>query len=244
MQRGSKRRRNGNGGSRKKQRSAPSRSRKRNPRTAGFLGIEKKFYETSLVGASLTNPTDWSGCEHNPSATICLNSVAQNDTEQGRDGRKMMMKNISVTGVLYQAAQVNQTALDTNPVVQIALVLDQQTNGALLSSENVYVNQGGDAILAASPFRNLQYITRFKVLRALQVELPQPMVVWDGTNVEQGGTASSFRFDVQLEIPVTFSGTTSTIANIIDNSLSIIAGTTSTGTAVTLSYNARLRFVG
>ncbi len=54
-------------------------TRGRNIRTAGFTGIELKFYDTFLIAGSLTSPTDATGGEHNPSATISLNTVTQDD---------------------------------------------------------------------------------------------------------------------------------------------------------------------
>ena len=53
----------------------------------------------------------------------------------------------------------------------LALVLDMQTNGATISSENVYKNVSASGALAASPFRNLQFIKRFKVLKTKQIKL-------------------------------------------------------------------------
>ncbi len=240
----SKRKRNGNGRSRKRVRKNPQ-SRRLNARTAGFLGIELKFYDTFLVNAALTTTTDMSGGEHNPSGTIALNTVVQGEGENQRDGRKMIMKSISVNGLIGSAPQTNETAADPGATILVALVWDKQTNGALLNSENVYVNPSGANVGAVLPYRNLQYISRFKVLASRQMQMPIPTLTWDGTNMEQGGVQHVFRFDLKLpDIPVTFSANTETIANIIDNSLHVIAFTTGAGTVPLLSYNARLRFVG
>ncbi len=214
-----------------------------NPRIGGFLGIELKFYDQS-AGENLTAPTDASGGEENPSATITLNTVIQGDGESNRDGRQIVMKKISVVGCVRQALQTNQTATENAPLVLIALVHDTQTNGALLNSENVFVNPSADAELATKPFRNLQFIKRFRVLKRLQLKLQQPTVVWDGTNIEQGGLFTPFKMHVPLNIPVNYSGTSETIANTVDNSLHIIAYCNDTSTVPRLLYNSRLRFVG
>lgn len=221
------------------------RRRRRNIRTAGFLGIETKFYDTFLVAAALTSPTDASGGEHDPSATIVLNSVTQGDGESQRDGRKINMKSISINGVVFQAAQANQTAVDFYPTVYIALVLDSQTNGATIASENVFCNPSANAGGAANVYRNLQYSRRFKVLRSLTITPPQGQPVYDGTNIEVSGTTTPWRMDVKLpNIPVTYTGTTESVANITDNSLHVVAYTNGTDSGVGITYNARLRFVG
>ncbi len=222
------------------------RKRKRNIRTAGFLGIEKKFYDTSLVGGALTAPTDVSGGEHNPSATICLNSVTQGDGESQRDGRQIAMKSVHLKGQIRAAKQANQIASDQAGTYFIAVVQDTQTNGALLNSEDVFVNPAANANTATSLWRNLQFEKRFRVLWKKRGALRDPNMVWDGTNIEQGGYEVPFEANLALrDMKVNYSGTTETIANITDNSLSVVAfAGSSVDLAPLLDYNARLRFVG
>lgn len=215
-------------------------------RTAGFLGIEKKFYDTSLVGYTFLTPTDAAGGEANPSATIALNTVTQGDGESQRDGRKMVMTSIFVSGIVYFAPEADQENLDYISNVYLALVLDTQTNGAALSSENVFVNPGASSFTAASPLRNLQYTQRFKILKSKTFAMPIPQATYNGgiSDFEVGGTQTPFSWYVPLSnIAVNFSGTTETIANIVDNSIHLV-GYRSFGKNSFLSYNTRLRFVG
>jgi hypothetical protein len=216
-----------------------------NARTGGFLGIEKKFYDVSLGAAVLTAPLDASGGEHNPSATLTLNTVAQGDGESNRDGRQISMDSIYVKGNIFIDLTANQTASVQAGIVFVALVLDTQTNGAALNSEDVFKNQSGSSRLAASPLRNLQFTSRFKVLEQFQATLKDPQSVYDGTNIERDGFDVPFTFYKKLAgLKVTYSGTTAAISNIIDNSLHIIAYTTSTDLTPLLYYQARLRFRG
>lgn len=224
---------------------ATQQRRRSNIRYGGFLGIEYKFYDQSLVGASLTAPTDASGMEHNPSATICLNTVTQGTGEKQRDGKNICMKSLYIEGIIEVPQQANQTVTDTAGVVFIAIVLDKQTNGALLNSEDVYLNVAGSAKVAATPFRNLEYSKRFRILAKKRIKLPQPITSYDGTNMEQHGYQIPFKFWIKLpNIISTYSDTTETIANITDNSISLLACSTSLGLAPTITYQSRLRFVG
>ncbi len=224
---------------------APRRRRRRNPRIGGFLGIELKFYDSSLAASAITAPADATGGEHDPSATVLFNTVVQGDGESQRDGRQIVMKSLGIRGHIGVAAQTNQTATDVSPTIFIAVVLDTQTNGATISSENVYTNKAESGSHAASPFRNLQFTKRFRILKSKLLTLKQPTLVWDGTNVEQGGFNTPFTMFVDLgNMAVNYSGTTETVANITDNSLHLIAYTSSTAVAPTMNYNARLRFVG
>lgn len=216
-----------------------------NVRSGGFLGIELKFYDTLLVGSALTTATDASGGEHDPSATIVLNSVIRDTSESGRIGNRITMKNISLNGIINVPIKVDQTTSDVAPVVFISLVMDKQTNGATIASEDVYTNKGANILLGASLYRNLQETTRFRVLRSMQLTLPQPTLTFDGTNLEQGGFQIPWRMDVPLNQMVQFNaGTTESVANITDNSLHLLAWASSTTLNPTISYNSRLRFVG
>ncbi len=214
------------------------------PRTGGFTGIEKKFYDTHLSSAALTAPTAAAGGEHNPSATICLNSVTQGDGEEQRDGRKSTFNSCYVNGQITVPPQANITAGDGGSLVYVALILDTQTNGALLNSEDVFKNESGDANLAANPMRNMQFTQRFRILDKWTGAIQNPNLSWDGTNMESQGLVMPFTLSSNLTFNTLYSGTTEDIANITDNSLSIIAYCSNTSLAPSIAYNARVRFVG
>ncbi len=220
-----------------------------NPRIGGFLGIEIKFYDQKLIDAALTAPTDATGGEHDPSSTIMLNTVVQGDGESQRDGRKITMRSIYVDGVINCAKQASQSSADNATGIFIALVLDTQTNGVQFSSEDVFKNVGGNALTAATPLRNLQFTKRFKVL-ATRRFIIQDANIANATSfsadagIIAGGKQKRFKIFKNLFLETQFSGTTETVANIVDNSLHMIAWCTDTGMAPKISYASRLRFVG
>ncbi len=223
-------------------------ARRRNARIGGFLGIELKFYDTSLNSSAIQATTDASLGEQNPSATIALNTVTQGDGESQRDGRKITMRSITIDGTITMAGQSGQSASDAPIPVMIALVLDTQTNGALLNSEDVFKNVGGFAAVNASLMRNLQFIKRFKVLAIRKMSFDSPRMTNDTGatgGVITGGLIKRFHIFVNLKNRQTiYNGTTETIANITDNSLTMLAWTTSETSAPLINYSARLRFVG
>ena len=53
----------------------------------------------------LTSPTDASGGELNPTGVITLNSVTQGDGKSQRDGRRLTMLSVYVTGTISCAVQ-------------------------------------------------------------------------------------------------------------------------------------------
>ncbi len=219
-----------------------------NARIGGFLGIEVKFYDQKLVNGALVAPTDAAGGEVDPSATVLMNTVVQGDGESQRDGRKITMKSIYVEGVVSIATQTGQSGADSAVTIFIALVMDQQTNGATITSENVYTNPGANAKLAAGPFRNLQFTKRFKVLGTRKFTMQQVSMTNDTGStggVIVSGITKRFKFFKHLgNSTVTYTASTETVANIVDNSLHLIAYCSSTSMAPLISYSSRLRFVG
>jgi len=218
-----------------------------NRRTAGFLGIEKKFYDTSLDPTALPAPTDCSGGEFDPSGTSMISTPAQGDTEQNRDGKRIVIKSVQVSGSVATPAATALTATVAPVECFIALVLDMQTNGAQLNSEDVYKNHSADASNATNPLRNLLFSSRFRVLKEWSVLLEPKTAVNNAsaTTVSVAGTRGEFDCFIPLDLNVNFnSGTSASIANVIDNSLHIVAFCSSTTLAPTIGYNARIRFMG
>lgn len=219
----------------------------KNVRTGGLLDVEVKFRDHSLVGSALQAPTDASGGEYDPGTFLCLNGVAQGDTASTRDGAQISMRSIEIEGVVTCPAQTNQTAVEYAPSIFLALVLDTQTNGAQLNSEDVYANPGANAITAAYPVRNMSNTERFKVLKRWKFRMPVPAVTYDGTNIEQSGVQMPFRCFKNLgglKTKWVTGNTDGVVGGIVDNSLHLIGWCNDTGMAPSVSYNSRLRFVG
>lgn len=229
----------------------PARKRKRrrvtnrNARTGGFMGMELKFKDVNLNASVLATTADGSGMEKDPSATVVLNSLQQGDGESQRDGRRVTMRSVFVSGMVQIPAQADQTVPEAPPHVCIYLVLDKQTNGATISSEDVFVNPSGTALGGTSLMRNLQFTSRFTILDKVSFNVPIGQVSGDSTNFDMTGGLRKFKLSANLNnLRVTFSGTEDTVANITDNSLHLLASVTSGTTGAILTYNSRLRFMG
>lgn len=226
------------------------RSSNRVPRALIQQGVETKYYDTSVVGSTVPASGDWTGCELNPGTILCLNAPTQGTGASNRDGRKITMTSIEVTGTLYQAPQADQTAADTNPTVYLALVLDMQTNGGSatgLDSELVYTNPTNNAVCSTAPLRNMLYSKRYKVLSVWCENLSELVTTYDGNNMEQSGQTTKFKMFKRFGpkgLVTEFLGNAGTVADITDNGLFLIGCTTAANTAVQIYYNARLRFRG
>lgn len=208
------------------------------------LKAEPKFYDTFRTTFTLASSATFAGCEYDPSATSMISTPSVGDSEQNRDGKKIVITQVEVKGWVYKYTEANQTTAEDGQWAWIALVLDTQTNGVQMNSEDCFKNiEGANAALAV-PFRNLLYGGRFRILKFKRFVFNNPNLCWDGTNMEQNGMVRPFKFYKKLRLPVNFNaGTTSDIANVIDNSLHII-GCSSQASNITASYGARIRFIG
>lgn len=220
-------------------------TRYRNYRTGGYIGIEKKFYDTSQ-SVALAAPTDCSGGEVDPTTINCLSAPPIGDDEKSRDGRKIVAKYLQIKGEVVQPALANQVAGTASLRVFVACVLDTQTNGAQMNSEDCFTNPNATAGRAADPLRKLEYAERFKILKSEVFVLEPAWAAWDGTNIEVAGTSKAFDWYIPLKnLKITFNGgTTAVIGSVMDNSIHMIAFATSATNGPTINYNARMRFVG
>lgn len=222
--------------------------RRANIRIAGFLGIEKKFFDTWASNVILSAPTDCSGGEIQPEGgcTSCLSAPAQGDGEQNRDGKKITAKSIFISGNVRSAALADQADALAAPVVYVALVLDTQANGATVVSEQVFTNPNDTAFVNTMPLRNLQYSSRYRVLAHKTLNLAPTVATTDGANTTSiAPQQKPFTLSWTGELPITFTGTTADVANVADNALHLIAfNNNASWTACSISFNSRMRFVG
>lgn len=215
-----------------------------NQRTAGYLGMELKFVDYGY-SAVLAAPADATGGEADPGTALALNSIAQGDGENQRDGRRATIKSAYVTGIVSFGASQDQPDPDSAPTVFIALVMDSQTNAAQLNSEDVFTNPGASALTAASPLRDLQYSQRFKVLDSVCIDNWFKYGQTDGVSTASyNGPSRAFKLSWTGDMITNFVGTTAVVGSIADYSLHVVAYCTTTENAPTLSYNSRVRFMG
>jgi len=217
------------------------------------LGAESKFFDSSLTGTAIGFDTGCAGGELDPATILCLNGVPLGDTDSSRDGSIISQSYLHIQGTLRFVAQSDQTSGDTLPSVFLAVVLDKSTSGgsltqgAQLNSEDVYTNPSGSATTLSNPFRRLQNITRFDVLKKRTFRCPMINMSYDGTNIEQQGVDVPFEFHIPLKGMQTrfySSNTSGYVTGIQDNSLHLIGFSTSSTVSVQINYNARLRYIG
>lgn len=214
------------------------------------IQAEPKYQDQTYTG-NIAYDANFVGCEANPAAVGTLTACAIGDGHQNRDGKKIIMTQIEVKGVVTMPSEVGQTAatIDHPPVVFLAMILDTQTNGVETQAENVFMTSiasGAHKI----PIRNLLYGGRFRVLKFKRltfnnfVTAPQDTTVANGTHIRYA-VFKFFKMFKKLRLPVNFNaGTTNDVANVQDNNISLIAWQNNSTAAPTLNYHVRTRWIG
>jgi hypothetical protein len=219
-----------------------------NSRTAGLIGIEKKYYDVALAPVEVPGNVGWAGCEFNP-LSGSISAISRGDGPTQRNGRKCTITSVYITGVMELAAttDISLSGQLDSPSAMVCLVMDSQTNGVELSAEDVYTNPSSDNALNCSPLRNMVHTTQFRVLDTAFVEFKprMPAPHFDADLASYAHQIVKFTLSAKLQMPVSFTtASTADIANVIDNSLHVIANRTGADGTVNLSYNSRIRFIG
>lgn len=216
---------------------ARQRTRSLNARVGGFLGIEKKFVDYGYAETAMS--TSWALAVP---ATTSLSTVAQGDGESNRDGRGYVIDSIQIKGYIKTGPTENLANPEVANMVRIALVWDKQTNGALPTAANIMNDGTGESWTG---YRNLEYVKRFQVLKEKTFKHNLSTLASNAAtnDYSSGGRITPFKMSYTFKRPlnVNTSGTTADIANIVDNSLHLIA---TSGVASALAYTSRLRFKG
>lgn len=204
---------------------------------------EPKFYDTSLASTSITYDPGFASLEMDPSITSMISTPAVGDSEQNRDGKKIVITQVEIKGSVVKGVQYNnQSGIDDFGQVWVALVLDTQTNNLQMNSEDCFKSIGG-ATVAMQPFRNLLFGNRFRILKMKRFTFNSGF--WSGAapNISQEGQGRLFTIFKKLRLPVNFNaGTSASVSNVLDNSLHVIAWASDAN--YVLGYSARIRFVG
>lgn len=223
-----------------------------NTRTAGFLGVEHKFYDVTFSGAITATSTACAGAEFNPSVTSLISTPPTGDGPSARDGFKMVIESVYIKGIVRRGAIEDAASVAGLEQLYLCLVLDTQTNGANMNSEDCFVNPSGNLNTVVMPLKNLLMHNRFKIIDSQYFDMtPMELVSITSTDVERyhaNPILKTFAFYKKWKkgLHVRFNaGTTADVANVIDNSLHIIAlSNSATGSVLTLTYHSRIRFQG
>jgi len=213
-----------------------------NIRTAGLLGMEYKAFDAVRSATAIANSDTWAAGIYEVQ-TFGLFCPVQGNGIANRDGNKVIVKSILVQGVIKRVVAAAAAASRQPSIVQVALVMDRQTNGAQMLPGDVYTS-----VAPCVPGqRVLEYSRRFKVLKTVVLRMNDVGCFNDaaGTGAVTGN-CMPFTFAVKLNEEVAFitGAGAGAVADLKDVSFHIIAATSGAANVETIEYNSRIRFVG
>lgn len=220
---------------------------------------EMKYFDTEQTGVAVSAVTQtWAGCESDPSSTInlgdaavanplCLFAPKVSAALNGRIGRNVKMMKCRINGQISCPAQTAQTGMDAQTKVRIILVQDMQTNAGQMNAEDLLNGTTGNNPSATiNTFQNPNFFGRFRILKDKIMAFQNPNTQsLSATNAsfEQEGFIRPFKMSYKFREPVTvhFNATSGgTVADIVDHSLHILTGTTSTSLVPAIAYYSRV----
>lgn len=210
----------------------------------GQVNSERKYYDRELNTTIATVSTAFTGAELDPATTNALFAPTQGNDISNREGRKCLVHSVRINGMIIIPAQVNQTAGDEGCCIRLGLVMDKQTNGTQLNSEDVWTSGTAAAPILMS-FQNTQFFGRFQVLKEKTFNIQPNNITYDGTNLEQQGSIRAFKLKYTWKTPlvVNFNATNGgTVADIVDNSFHVIGACNNITLAPSLQYKSRVSF--
>ncbi len=179
------------------------------------LNVENKEFNIELIAATIVGGSG---------AIQQLTNIRQGDTTFSRDGSQCKVTSVQGRGII----QHNPLAIDT--VVRLLLVLDRQTNQAIYMTSDLLLDTALIESLI-SPY-NLDNKSRFKVL-------------WDRTFTlsQNSKTVTAFKFYKKLDLLLRFDGNTPSIADLTQNSLSLVRISNENDNPPQFDLITRVRFV-
>lgn len=223
------------------------------PRTPGgnviadnhYMDAEKSNTAIAVLG------TSWAGTELDATqgaggATTmnCLFAPIEGNDIGNRDGRKVFVKKIRITGALIVTAQTAQSTLDIPTRVRLVLYCDKQTNKTQSQGEDVI--HSGDDVVAINMFQNTANFGRFKIYKDKVFTLVQNSSVAAtdaGTTIVQGGTCRPFKMVCSPNCWVNYAATNGgTVADVVDNSFHLIGLCDNASAAPVIQYKVRTTF--
>lgn len=235
-------------------------TRAENLRIGGYIGLENKFKDTTLIGwlgsgaSQATREANqdelWHIISNFDATKRIISGVAQGDGGNQRDGRKYLINQISIRGCVNSLPVMQEFVADSysnvsENIIRILLVQDKCTNNSTYD-DNICSNIMKDNTDTFS-FRNLEESSRFNVLASTTLHLqPQASSVYDSLTYIQmiHGNNIPFEFNKKVHIPVLTNGTTDESGSITDNSIFLIACQNSAVYKSNVEFTSRIRYTG
>lgn len=228
--------------------------------------VDGILQNSTVYRTDVATPDDWSGTLVNPlhgsgTPSVPYNCMPVPKVGNGyfdRDGRKIYMKKIRISGMIEWEASANSS--DHQSLVRLVLFKDSRTNKQAPTPQDVLGSGTGSAgNVLETTYATIFSLTnpkgwgRYQVLKDKYIRHPPvgatqqvPGSVATPTDFRQykPRVQVPFKMSVKANCYVNFEGTAGTVASVIDNSFHLMAHATDGDSNVRITYYARSSFVG
>lgn len=205
---------------------------------------EMKHFDSTLLGTSVSEDHTWANSNLDPTTLNTLFAPSNGAGETQRIGKACKVMQIRMRFHLQSAQQTNQTVADPSCDCRIIVFQDLQTNAAQATGAQV-MTAGANDFNGILQFQNVDNFGRFKVLMDKTVNLQNPTMTYDGTNIEQSGISKVWKWSKKFKTPIVvrFNNVNGgTVADIVDNSFHVIGLCNNDELVPQLSYQCRFGF--
>jgi len=217
------------------------------PRTMGAMSqTEMKYFTSFLTTTAIATGTSWTVSDMDPSPGDCLFFPVEGSDVDNRIGRRVNVVRLQIRGVLIVPTDQDAPDVLSNPSVRVILYIDQQTNAAQSTGDQVMEQYQVSVPGVFTGFQNVANFGRFRVLRDK---------IYRGNTVTAGTDGAStlsicaatipFKISVRFPgtLPVKFNATNGgSVADIVDNSFHLLAHCSSANYGVQMMYTCRTYF--
>lgn len=214
-----------------------------------YFDVELQTYAipavtSTWVAGTLADPTTTINLGDAAVATpLCLYAPKVSAALNGRIGRKIKVLKIKLNGTIFVATQGGVSTADAACKVRLMMVLDKQANATAMTGAQL-MNDATSAATTIHSFQNPNNFGRFRVLKEKVFHIDDLNLTGSPTAVDviQSGRMIPFKINYTFKKPllVNFNATNGgTVADIIDNAVHIIAGTSNAAFVPSMQYYAR-----
>ncbi len=218
-----------------------ARKARMNPRFGGFVGLERKFLDTTRSVAVMS--TSWAAVAPTPAAgsTNSLSAMAQGNGQSEHIGRTYNIRSIQMRFTLSIPVAESETAPHSQEFYRLVVVLDTQCNNTAITATEVMQTS---AVSDLQSYLNLENTGRFVILWDSGPTRIIPQNMNEGSiNLFAHGQVNQFRqmyHKFRTPVKVRTSGTAANVTSITDNNIMCIGITTES--ALTCQFISRCRY--
>lgn len=175
--------------------------------------------------------------------SACLFDPIPGTGIDNRIGRRVAVHSLKIRGEI-EIPNVNDAAVGTQAcaaiLCRLIIVLDKQTNGAQMNSQNLIDSGAGN--LAWDMFQATAQFGRFRILKDKRIKLQNPNFGSDLTVYDRCGLSYPFEYIFKFRKPILvhFNATGGgTIADIVDNSFHVLCAANNIASNPYIQYKCR-----